>query len=397
MKKRLLILFFLLTISFSGIAASQEENEKSLISGLNKFAINFYHALSKTEENRITSPYSLSSLLVLLTMGATGDTRQQFLHILNIDKISNANIINTDTKPNIKKERSPDFMIANAIWAADNFTYKKAFLDIMQKNKTGNFNRIHFATAEKARTTINQWVAKNTSGYIPELFEKGEVDPQTRLLLTNTVFFKGLWQFPFKSQDTQQKPFLLDHGKPSQVAMMHQQHDFGYAENKYLQMLQLPYAGSTLEMIILLPKEKHTIQKIAQLLTFDMLMKLLQIASNQQVIVNLPRFKIQSTLESFTLIPLLQNMGLVNAFNPNKANFFNITAEPLFINGIKQKAIIEVDEQGTVAAAATGMALMGSLPKKPVSVNANHPFLFILMDTASKIILFMGQVTNPTR
>nr|WP_019218262.1 serpin family protein [Legionella tunisiensis] len=159
-------------------------------------------------------------------------------------------------------------------------------------------------------------------------------------------------------------------------------------------MLQLPYLKSAIRMAVLLPKATHSVKEIQQALTQETFSQLLQNATNLKVLVSLPKFKLASTFNS--LKQPLQQMGVIDAFS-DKASFSNITTSALAISDIIQKAVIEVDEQGTVAAAATAVVMFGAALQQPIQFNANHPFLFILYDTKSGIILFIGQVFNPQK
>jgi len=187
---------------------------------------------------------------------------------------------------------------------------------------------------------------------------------------------------------------LLTGASESIRPRQYQLDSFYYVENDKLQMLRLPYFGSTLEMVILLPKASHTMQEIRQGLSPDVFSKLLQISSRQRVKVSVPKVKLESTLSNIT--QTLQRMGLTDAFT-DKANFSNMTNSLVEISGIFQKAFIQVDEKGTVAAAATTTVMFGGAPPsgEPVEFNANRPFVFMLYDTKTGYILFMGHVVHP--
>ncbi len=419
MKKIVSMAIIALTL-IGSVAPSSAAGTNQVVNDLNTFAFELYHQLQTPDQNVIVSPYSLSSLLSLLVSGAAENTRTQLIHLLHLENISNIDQINISLETlnaaldmanqcqgwmgchfnkltkQLGMKQTKNILIANALWADNKFTYLPSYLASIKSNHAINFYRVDFTNnPEKARIKINDWVENNTSGYIQNLIPEGAVTPITRLILTNAIYFKGLWQLPFKSDMTQQQAFTLQTGSKVQVPMMHQQDKFAYTENTDLQLLQLPYANSTLAMAILLPKANHSLQEIQQQLNSSTFSQLLQSVSRQKVNVNMPRFKLASTFNS--LSKTMQALGLTDAFN-DKANFSNMSNSTLFISDIIQKAMVQVDETGTVAAAATGVLMSATSiiqESPPIEFNADHPFLFFIYDTQSNVILFMGQVTNP--
>lgn len=416
------IICFTLIGSTAGQPIATSANVNQIVTGLNAFAFELYHKVSDPNQNMIISPYSLSSLLSLLVSGAALNTNEELIRLLHFENAPHPKLINAVlNKLNIslhitnqcggwlschlnklfkgfnQEDDTQSFTMANALWADKKFAYRPAFLTDMHANHAVNFYTLDFTNQpEKSRIKINDWIESNTNGYIQQLLPAGSITTATRLILTNAIYFKGLWQLPFKPEYTGPKAFILTDNQSVQVPMMHQQDQFLYTENANLQLLQLSYAHSTLALAILLPKENHSLQEIVQKLNFSTFLSLIQTLHHQEVIVSLPRFKIESRLS--TLSEAIQSLGLHDAFN-DKADFSRMTYSTLFISDIIQKALIEVDEKGTVAAAAT-VAIMtataiGSAPA-PVTFNAHHPFLFIIYDTHSNLILFMGQVINPS-
>lgn len=372
----------------------------TLVDGLNDFAFKLYQYEAKGDHNVIISPYSLSSLLAILTVGAKGNTRNQFLSLLNInanhanDLLSELDQLNASLLPN---NQSGSFSVANALWATQTFNYKKSFLELNQTNKFLNFYTMDFSSQpEAARLKINDWIEKNTANYIKDLLPIGSVTAQTRLILTNAIYFKGLWKLPFSNNETTTKPFTLSTGKQIQTLMMRQEDRFFYTENPALQMLQLPYADSNLAMIILLPKANHQLNEMFNVLNADSLNQLLSSIRQVKINLSMPKFNIESSFND--LSQSLQTMGLTDAFT-DKANFTNMTENQLMISDVIQKALIKVDEQGTIAAAASGIVMVGSsypVPEPPIVFNADHPFMYIIFDTQSRLILFMGKVSDPS-
>lgn len=396
---RIIIISF---ISFCGISIAQSNDD--VILGFNSFGFDLYSKINKNQENIIFSPYSLSSLLGILVTGSAGNTRSQLLHVLHIDAIKNFANLNAEldhinssliTKKSVEQAGNDQaFSVANALWADNNLSYKPDFLKSMQEIKSIHFYQIDFAHAsDRAVTQINDWVNTQTNGYITKLLEN--IDASTQLILTNAIYFKGLWQVPFDIGFTRQEPFNSGNGRLVQVPMMHQSHKFKYAENEFLQMLILDYSKSSLAMAVLLPKTSHNLSQIQHSFNAQLFLQLLKSSYYPEVIVSLPKFKIESTFDS--LPESLQALGLTDAFT-EKANFSNMARTPLSISQVIQKAIIQVDEKGTVAAAATAVVMTMSAvlnEPKPVNFKADHPFIFIIFDKQSNLILFMGQVNKP--
>ncbi len=420
MKKIITIILFLFTIvsvSVSAASPSTDADSAAVVNGFNDFTFDLYHQVMQLDQNMIISPYSISSLLGILAAASAGNTRSQFAQIFHLNPNQNFNNvlaaldnINVSLKLSDNctnwvhckfkqwmrslqgNEDTQDFDVANALWADKKFSYKQSFLDNLEKNTSIHFYRVDFThDSEKMVNVINTWVEDHTNNYIQNLLPPRSIDPSTNLILTNAIYFKGLWQKPFKSELTNPGKFTLQNGDKIDVPMMYQADEFLYAENDMLQMLQLPYK-TTLVMAVLLPKPNHTIQEIQQALSTKVFTQLLQSAERRSVQVSLPKFKFESTFNS--LKDNIQALGLMDAFGP-KANFSNITNDPLFISTIIQKAMIQVDEKGTVAAAATGIMMVGAAMMNNAVFNANHPFLFIIFDGQSNLILFMGQVTHP--
>lgn len=398
-------IIFLLFLSFFTLSpASAQSNDT--VTSLNAFAFDMYSKVSEPNTNAVFSPYSLSSLLGILVSGSAGKTHDQLVKVLHLDPSKNLNNLNAEldkintaltAKASCAKpaDCSGDAtVIANAIWADQNFTYKNTFLNSLQPYHGINFFRVDFAhEPNQAKDKINAWVDSNTKGYIKNLFD--EIPNTTKLVLTNAIYFKGSWQLPFQTDNTQPHTFTADNGNRSQALMMHQQDNFLYAEDDMLQMLQLPYAHSSLAMAILLPKPKHNLQELLHKMNDKSFEQLSRSCYPVDVNVSLPKFKLDSRFDS--LSQSLQSLGLTQAFT-NQANFSNITNDKLLISQVIQKAVIQVDEKGTVAAAATGLVMKATMalpPSKPINFMADHPFLFVIFDKQSGLIVFMGQVSNP--
>ena len=263
----------ILLISLACCTNASAENSKPLVDGMNQFAFATHQKLYQPNQNAVYSPYSLSFLLELLVKGSAGETRVQLMQSLHLDEHTNLTALNTDLdqmnnaltlspecadKPNCKI-RNEDFIISNALWADEGFSYNQSYLDNMKRMQSVNFYRVNFQkSSDKAKDQINAWVDKSTQGYIQNLLTD-PLSPNTKLILTNAIYFKGLWALPFDIKQTNKQSFTSDTGTQSITEMMHQTSHFNYAETDNLQMLLLNYNKSNLAMAIILPKSKHSL------------------------------------------------------------------------------------------------------------------------------------------
>ena len=395
MKKIILVVLLggiLAGLAVNKLISQPAIDSSSLASSLNEFNFDFYRNISQPNTNMISSPYSLSSLLALSAMGAGGDTRSALMHALHLTNLYG--VSEALDKINDSWLSTGTASFANALWGAKKLTYNESFLMAMRQSKYNHFFTLDYAkNPEIARQAINTWVEKNTQNVIKDLIPVNFLTNDTRLVLVNAIYFKGLWQWPFDSSLTKPGPFTLMNGTTINVPMMHLQQHFVYSENDSLRMLQLPYEKEKLMMAILLPK--NSLLEVQKKLKGPLFVDLLSQARREDVILSMPKFKVESTFDS--LKETLQGMGLATVFD-KKADFSHMVKEPIWFSEAVQKAVIEVDEKGTVAAAASGMvgvtAVAPSEPPKPIEFVVDRPFIFVIFDVQSNIILFMGQVVN---
>ena len=321
-----------------------------VVGGLNDFGFDLYRIVGTPNNNVILSPYGLSALMGLLAQGAEGDTETQLMQMLHLDDVSSndsiskalANIGHQLTAKSCSNwftcqldkwlpwRKSSMWTSANALWASSDLLYKKSFLTATGSNPAAHFYTVNFAGApEKARSTINRWVKKETQGGIQDLIASGQINAETRLVLTNALYFKGQWAFPFKKEETKQQAFTLESGKQVDASMMHHQGKMLYSENDKWQMVQLPYKGTTLAMLVILPKPKVMVKDVQQMMNMQRMLQLFEEAYQTDVMLSLPKFSIQSTFNELT--SALQTLGLRDAFT-KRANFSGISDESLVIS-----------------------------------------------------------------
>jgi serpin B len=241
---------------------------------------------------------------------------------------------------------------------------------------------------------INQWVSQKTNGKIEKLFEQDSTDELTLLAITNTIYFKGEWEYPFVPGLTWDADFFVDKDKTVKVKMMNRRiNPINHMQNDLVQMIELPYKGDRLSMLVLLPSEKNKISKLEEQLSVNNLNQWKSQMSETMAEVYLPKFAADT---DYDLKSILQDMGMDIPFDKEKADLSGIAPYPgIYIDTAVHKAAVEVNELGTEAAAATGaMAKLQSGP--PFTFRADHPFVYMIEDKSTGQILFMGRVMDPT-
>lgn len=394
---------------------AKEPETEAVVKGANEFALELYAKLSEQEGNLFFSPYSISTALAMTYAGARGGTELEMAEVLHFPV---ATSIEPGTEPalGLAREREQfhlvfgalikdlntrgdkgayELTVANALWGQKGYGFLREFLELVETSYEGKLNEVDFIKAtEAARQTINAWVEKKTRGKIRDLIAKGVLSALTRLVLTNAVYFKGSWAKQFEADNTRDAPFTLLDGKKIDVPMMNQTGEFKYMETEDFQGLELAYVDEELSMIIFLPKKFDGLGELENTLTSENLSKWMAKLRKQKVIVSVPKFKMTS---EFALGEVLKSMGMTEAFSGN-ADFSGMNGKrDLFISAVIHKAYVDVNEEGTEAAAATAV-VVGVTAVRPVPTpvfRADHPFVFFIRDNQSGSILFIGRVVNP--
>ena len=383
-------------------SASTSNGVMQVITANNQFAVDMYQQINEqpdqAEDNVFFSPYSLSTAMAMLYAAAEGETKAQIqktFHYPSMDILNpnSAALYNQFNKPN------PDYKLAtvNDLWMQQGLTPTKSYVDAVQRYYGGQVTTLDFnGSPDPSRLIINKKIAQHTNQMIPELLTAGSIEPITVAVLTNAVYFKGDWKMPFEANSTYEQPFYPLTGELSDVKMMNMQADFGYSEDKQVQVVQLPYKDDDLSMLVILPKSKGkaAMQQLVQDLSADKIKEWNNDLVTQEVNISLPKFKLA---ERYDMKGLLSDMGMPSAFK-DKAKF-KLFDEPLAIkiDDVYHQAVVMVDEKGTEAAAATAIvAVDASAPiSQPVEFTADHPFVFLIKDNKTDAILFLGQVNKP--
>ncbi|HEX5397633.1 MAG TPA: serpin family protein [Verrucomicrobiae bacterium] len=379
-------------------ATSAETHE--VVAGNTDFAVDLFSQLRAQKGNLCFSPYSISTALAMTYGGARGETARQMARTLHFslppDQLHPAFAALEADLDAVRKKGEVQIAEANSLWPQKDFPFLPDYLALCRKYYGTSITPVDYVKdPEAARKTINAWVEAKTGQKIVELLKLGMVDRLTRLALVNAIYFKGKWASQFDSKLTQEQPFHLSLEKQVTAPLMHQTGDFKYAEFPGLQVLELPYAGDDLSMIVLLPRETNGLDHLEGELTAQNLISWTTNLQSQKVEVFLPEFKI---ISKFSLEQTLPAMGMPDAFNPTLADFSGMDGrKDLFIGRVVHQAFVKVNEVGTEAAAATAVVVeFGGAPRLPV-FRADHPFLFLIRDNRDDGILFLGRVANPTQ
>jgi len=394
-------LLFLLAALFIGPALHIEppqasfEDMQAVADANNQFALDFYSEIDD-EGNIFFSPFSISSAIAMTYEGAQGQTAKEMKEVFHFpeeDVMRPAfeeiyNWVN-------RRDEEYELHTANALWAQEDYPFIKDYFNLIKRHYGGEITNVDFKTdSEGVRQRINDWVESQTNNKILNLIPSGAINSITRLVLTNAIYFKGTWVLQFNKDDTMERNFRVNQNYTVNVPTMKMVDEkFNYAETDDLQILEMPYDGESLSMLILLPKDDW----LGTLGSIDAnkLSELRGILVEQEVDVYLPKFKLET---KYFMKPALVKMGMPTAFS-GAADFSGITeTNDLTIDEVIHQAFVEVDEEGTEAAAATAVIMKTTSvgPTKPI-FQADHPFMFVIQERESGGILFLGRVSDPSQ
>jgi len=377
-----------------------------IVEANNRFCFDLYDQLAGNSgnagENIFFSPFSISAALAITGEGARGQTAEEIQSVFyfpentTVQREGYASVI-----AEINRGASAYVLkTANALWAEQTYPFLPGYISTAERYYNAKTTNLDFiGHPEESRIIINDWVEEQTEDRIQDLIPAGEIDPDTTLVITNAIYFKGTWVKQFDLEETTDEDFRTGSGEVIQVPMMQRTDDeaiFGYAETDDLQVLSMPYASDddeTLSMLVILPKD-NDLGAVESSLDADTLENLRQSIASRQVKVYFPRY----TMETRYFLPgTLAEMGMPTAFSGG-ADFSGMDGfGGLFISNVIHQAFVEVNEEGTEAAAATAVVLSKSAaPAEEIPVfRADHPFVFLIQDDETGNILFMGRVANP--
>ncbi len=390
-------MFFSFLICFPIIPEKIKGDEME--ESVNKFNFDLFENFMKKDfgENVFFSPFSIYSAIEMVYEGSKGETKEELEKVFYFIKDENKrrNGFKIFMEELNKKDKNFNLQIANGIWIQKNFKVLKKYIKLVEKYYFGKAKNLDFALDPKnSRKIINDWVEEKTMGKIKDLIPEGFLNSSVKMVLTNAIYFKGFWLQRFDKNFTRDEDFIKRDGKVIKVPMMRIRGlRFNYGEGNDFQILQLFYEGEKISMVFLLPK----IDKISEFennLNYENYRKWKGLLKNRKVDIFIPKFKFNS---KYYLSSILKERGMQKSFTL-EADFSGITGKKdLMVSEVIHQGFIQVDEEGTEAAAATGvvMRLTSVLPERIPQFKADHTFYFFIEHKETGTILFSGRVEEP--
>ncbi len=383
-----------------------EDDVEQLAADNRAFALDLYHRLESREGNLFYSPYSISAALAMTYAGAEGKTAEEmaavFHFLMEENRLHPAFNALDQHLESLAKQEIPDdagevfqLNIANAIWGQKDFHFENGFLDVLAANYGAGLRLVDYVQSpEESRVTINDWVSDQTRERIQDLIPQGAIDSDTRLVLSNAIYFKATWLEPFEESLTEDGIFHGLDGQEINTPMMSLGSDasFPYYQGDGFQVVDLPYLGGQVSMLVLVP-DQGNFNNFESGLDPAVLDQIVAGLAYRPMYLTFPKFEFESEI---SLGQTLAEMGMPSAFNDG-ADFSGMTGQKdLFISDVFHKAFVSVDEEGTEAAAATAVVMsLTSAPADPLRLVVDRPFLFLIRDHQTNSILFMGRVVEP--
>ncbi|MGV8151518.1 MAG: serpin family protein [Candidatus Nanoarchaeia archaeon] len=391
---------------------ASEQGIKEVVSANNEFAFELYSQINKNQDGNIFySPYSISAALAMTYEGARQDTAKEIKEVFHFPEsvVLRPNFASIYNNIN-KEDKEYQLKTGNALWLQKDYPFLEEYTSNVENYYGGKATNLDFIKdTENSRQTINGFIEEQTNNRIKDLIPSGMLDPYTRLVLTNAIYFKGTWEWEFDKGDTKERDFKINENNIKKVPMMFMKPEkasFNYADLEKLQILELPYKGDKLSMLIILPKQgvdydmetyeeifsNYTLEDIEltaeKLNEYKAEMKETKLGS-----ISIPKFEFDT---KYFMKETLSALGMPSAFDETKADFSGMTGSTdLSISQVIHQAYVKVDEKGTEAAAATAVTLDKSAAGPRNIFNADHPFIFIIQEKETGNILFLGKVVNP--
>ncbi len=381
----------------------EEPKPFSIAEGNNAFAGELYGQLKSTKDNVFFSPFSVEAALAMTSVGANGNTLAQMLKVLHLPveaKLAHSGFktmmaaLNNEKVPAVR--RGYELSVANALWGTKGYPWRKEFLTTTHENYGAGLIDTDFTMPDAARGIINAWVEKETHDKIKNLIPMGAVTALTRLVLTNAIYFKGTWEVPFEKSQTKAGPFHIG-GAKHEIPLMYRHAAMSYAETPDYQAIELPYKGRETSMLVWLPRKAEGFADLEKKLSGAAIAETVKALQPRITVdLTLPKFKVET--ESSLREPL-QALGMKDVFDDKKADLTGMHSgrEALSVSAVIHKAFVDVNEEGTEAAAATGVivgATSVQIPVEPKVFRADRPFLFAIRHIPSNTVLFLGRLSK---
>jgi serpin B len=379
--------------SVDGVADGR--NATAAVGGMNEFAVDLYRAVvAEQGGNTIVSPYSATFALSMIFAGARGQTATEIAQVLHADAIEpakwhegiNAYDLALDART---AGSATEWNAANKVWMVPGMTLRDEYLDMLTGAYGSPLAEVDFgADPEGARELINGWIAAETNELIPELWQAQSFDSNTRMVLVNAVAMDAPWEFPFDPAATRPAPFTRADGTTVDVAMMHYEEYLPSLSTGDVQAVELPYGGGALSMVVIVPTDLAAFE---DRLTTESLIGVIGQIRDGGIHLSLPRWTARTHVQMKSTLTAL---GMPTAFSQAAADFSGmVDGGGLVLGQVEHEAMVEVDEEGTRAAAATGGAMVAS---HGPTIEVNRPYLYVIRDRGAGTILFIGRVTDPT-
>ncbi|HLP74289.1 MAG TPA: serpin family protein [Bacteroidales bacterium] len=378
------------------VPISLTAEQVGLITSGNSFAIDMFKKVTEKAgegENLVISPFSISVALSMAVNGANGQTREAMLQALRSAGIS-PQVINESYEKLVDALLSVDsrviINIANSVWTEKTFAAKKQFTDILVNYYNAESQSFDI-NDQGAPAKVNKWIEDKTNGLIREMISS--LDPNTVMLLINAIYFKGQWNSQFEKSKTVNENFLAP-SSAIPVPMMKQTHEFKIFKGSNFVFAEFPYGQGNYVMDVVLPDEQNGINNIIRNMTVESFNNMTENLHSQEINLTFPRFKYGYKKQ---LNEILSDMGMGIAFIPGSADFSNISDRELYINKVLHQAFVETNEEGTEAAAATVVEIgLTMAPAPPMVLKLDHPFMYVIRETSTNSIIFMGRVSDPS-
>lgn len=389
-----------IVLMFSGFASvcAQEDEADS-----EEFSLRLFQEVAKDhpDSNILVSPFSVKTALTMTYTGAAGDTKKAMAKVLGFEGLGSVEIIAARAKAVLSSLQTPGggtkLEIANGLFGEKSIKFKGEFLSLNKQYFDAEINSLDFKSADAVKT-INDWVSEKTHDKIPTIID--QIGNDAILYLINAIYFKGAWQHRFDAAATTPADFHLVDGTTKKVPMMNlSRSDFRYYQTGDFQVINLPYSDGRLSMYVVLPGKETKLAAFEASLSKQMWEDLMMRLGKREGSLTLPKFKIE---DKITLNDALQKMGMEIAFDTSKADFSemaDVTPLRIFISRVLHKTFMEVNEEGTEAAAATAVEMSVTSapahPPQPFMMVVDRPFIVALRDNKTGSLLFMGHVANP--
>jgi len=378
-------------------ALATEQSVKTLVDAMNGFSFDLYEKFIEDNDGNIFfSPYSIFVALAMTYEGGRGETAAEMYDILKFQQNNEVSLCTFGKIYNLLNQQK-DYTIntANALWIKNNYPFLDEYIHFIEKYYMGKSTEVDFSDVEGTSKLINDWIESNTNGKIKDLIKSSDIDPfYTALILTNAIYFKGTWETEFDPDNTIDSNFEISPDNNVIASMMNiDEGNFNYTETSDLQILELPYTGDEVSMIVVLPKENN-ISIAEQAINPVSLKDWRNSFERVDVDVSIPKFKLET---EYNLKNYLNRLGMNISFTPN-ADFSGMNGfKDLYIGKVVHKAFVEVNEEGTEAAGATAVHMVLTSIPNIVTFRADHSFLFLIQHKETENILFMGRISDPTK